>query len=77
MTIFGQELAANRSGFQRFFVAVLEICRSGSGFFARIVRIHRDRATLDELPDYLLRDIGIARSEIRSITRRGRGERSA
>ncbi|WP_210345617.1 DUF1127 domain-containing protein [Mesorhizobium sp. J8] len=31
---------------------------------ARTVRIRRDRAWLDELPDYLLRDIGIERSEI-------------
>ncbi|WP_165349926.1 MULTISPECIES: DUF1127 domain-containing protein [unclassified Mesorhizobium] len=38
---------------------------------ARIVRIRRDRATLDELPDYLLRDIGIERAEIRWMTSHG------
>ena len=39
--------------------------------FARIIRIRKDRALLDEMPDYLLRDIGISRSDISSATRFG------
>ncbi|MDX8521575.1 DUF1127 domain-containing protein [Mesorhizobium dulcispinae] len=74
MTILGQQLTANRSALGRFFAAVVEISHSGGNLLARIVRIRRDRVTLDELPDYLLRDIGIERSEIRSITRFGRRE---
>lgn len=34
----------------------------------RALRMHGDQAHLHELPDYLLRDIGISRSEINSIT---------
>ena len=34
----------------------------------RALRIHGDRAHLHELPDHLLRDIGISRSEINSVT---------
>ena len=52
----------------RFSATAVEICRSGLRVIARIVRIRRDRAWLDELPDYLLRDIGIKRSEISSVT---------
>ncbi len=74
MTIFEQELSANRSALTRFFAGVVEIYRHGIGSIARIVRIRRDRAMLDEFPDHLLRDIGIGRSEIRSITRFGRSE---
>lgn len=33
----------------------------------------RDRRRLEALPDYLLRDIGIGRSEIGSAVRHGRG----
>lgn len=32
------------------------------------IRIQRDREQLYELPDYILRDVGITRSEINSIT---------
>ncbi|MDG4899711.1 MULTISPECIES: DUF1127 domain-containing protein [unclassified Mesorhizobium] len=42
---------------------------------ARILRNRRGRATLDELPDYLLRDIGIEGAEIRLATRLGRQDR--
>lgn len=38
------------------------------GAVARAIRIRRDRAHLHELPDHLLRDIGISRSEIDSVT---------
>jgi len=72
MTIFGQELVANRSVLGRSLATAVEICRSGAGFLAGIMRIRRDRAWLDELPDYLLRDIGVERMEIRLITRLGR-----
>ncbi|TIQ34570.1 MAG: DUF1127 domain-containing protein [Mesorhizobium sp.] len=74
MTIFGQELVANRSALSRFFATVVEISRATGHSLARIVRIRRDRARLDELPDYLLHDIGVGRSEIRWITRYGRRE---
>ena len=56
----------------RFFVTAID--RFGVGAFARIIRIRRDRARLEEFPDHLLRDIGIGRSEILSITRFGRME---
>ena len=73
----GMKPVAGRSPNGRFFAAAAEICRSGPSLLARIVRIRRDRAWLDELPDYLLRDIGIKRSEISSATwsdgRTGRG----
>ncbi|TIW20766.1 MAG: DUF1127 domain-containing protein [Mesorhizobium sp.] len=74
MTTLGQELTANHFTLGRSVAAILEICRSRKNLLVRIVRIRRDRARLDELPDYLLRDIGIGRSEIRSITRFGRRE---
>ncbi|RWD54642.1 MAG: DUF1127 domain-containing protein [Mesorhizobium sp.] len=74
MTTLGQELTTNRSALWRFFTAVVEISHSGGDLLARIVRIRRDRTTLDELPDYLLRDIGIERAQIWSITRFGRKE---
>ncbi|MER8470968.1 DUF1127 domain-containing protein [Mesorhizobium sp. M0991] len=32
------------------------------------IRIQRDRRQLNELPDYILRDVGITRFEINSIT---------
>ena len=73
----GMKPVAGRSDNRRFFAMAVDICRSGLGLLVRIVRIRRDRAWLDELPDYLLRDIGIKRSEISSATwsggRTGRG----
>ena len=35
----------------------------------RAVRLRRDRATLSEMPDHLLKDIGISRSNIISVAR--------
>ena len=64
----GMKPVAGRSVNGRFFAAAAEICRSCLSLLARIVRMRRDRAWLDELPDYLLRDIGIKRSEISSAT---------
>lgn len=74
MTIFGRELVADRTALSRSFAAAVAISRATGHALARIVRIRRDRARLDELPDYLLHDIGVGRSEIRSITRFGRRE---
>lgn len=34
----------------------------------QFIRLRRDRLELDALPDHILRDIGIDRSEIKSIT---------
>ncbi|TPM29108.1 DUF1127 domain-containing protein [Mesorhizobium sp. B2-2-2] len=50
----------------RLVTAATELCLSVLRAIARIIRIRRDRARLWELPDYLLRDIGINRSEIQS-----------
>ncbi|CDX42826.1 hypothetical protein MPLA_630002 [Mesorhizobium sp. ORS 3359] len=74
MSILGQELITDRTVLRRLFAAAVETCRSGIVLVARIARIRRDRARLDELPDYLLHDIGVGRSEIRWITRYGRRE---
>ncbi|WP_083354622.1 MULTISPECIES: DUF1127 domain-containing protein [unclassified Mesorhizobium] len=63
---------AGQSADGRFSATAVEICHSGLRFVARMVRIRRDRAWLNELPDYLLRDIGIKRSEISSVTWHGR-----
>ncbi|MEX0406800.1 DUF1127 domain-containing protein [Aquibium sp. LZ166] len=41
---------------------------AGARMVQRCVRLHNDRAHLNELPDHMLRDIGITRSEIMSIT---------
>ncbi|BCM16918.1 hypothetical protein MJ8_06790 [Mesorhizobium sp. J8] len=60
----GMKPIARRSVNRRFLAPAAEICRSCLRLPARTVRIRRDRAWLDELPDYLLRDIGIERSEI-------------
>ena len=74
MTVFGRELVANRSGLGRHCAAAIEICRSATHALARVARIRGGRARLGELPDYLLRDVGIERTEIRWITRFGRQE---
>lgn len=67
----GLEFIVDRPIGWRFVVTAMAVCRSGQRAFARILRIRRDRVWLDELPDDLLRDIGIDRSEIPSITRLG------
>jgi uncharacterized protein YjiS (DUF1127 family) len=44
-------------------------------FFRSVCRmavLYRDQRRLEALPDYMLRDIGISRSEIRSAIRLGR-----
>lgn len=51
----------------RLSAAFLEMCLAGPRFLGRIMRMRRDRAGLCQLPDHLLRDIGIDRSEIASI----------
>lgn len=67
----GMKPVARPSVNERLIATAVEICRSGLRIVARIIRIRRDCAWLDELPDYLLRDIGIKRSEISSVTRFG------
>ncbi|CDX14147.1 DUF1127 domain-containing protein [Mesorhizobium sp. WSM4935] len=64
----GMKSVAGPSVGGRFFATAVETCRSGLRVLARLVRIRSDRVWLDELPDYLLRDIGIKRSEISSVT---------
>ncbi|WP_404926066.1 DUF1127 domain-containing protein [Mesorhizobium sp. ORM16] len=61
-------LIVNRSVSPRLVTAATGLCLSVLRAIARVIRIRRDRARLCELPDYLLRDIGINRSEIQSIT---------
>lgn len=74
----GMKPVAGLSVTGRFLATAVDICGSGLKLLTRIVRIRRDRAWLDELPDYLLRDIGIKRSEISSAIwfggRPGRGD---
>ncbi|MBZ9854940.1 DUF1127 domain-containing protein [Mesorhizobium sp. CA13] len=62
------DLIVNRSVSSRLVTVATELCLSVLRAITRIIRIRRDRARLCELPDYLLRDIGINRSEIQSIT---------
>jgi uncharacterized protein YjiS (DUF1127 family) len=63
---------ADPSLIERFYPAAMDIYRRGRSSLGRILRVRRDRAWLDDLPDYLLRDVGIQRSEISSVTRLGR-----
>ncbi|MER9865929.1 DUF1127 domain-containing protein [Mesorhizobium sp. M0136] len=62
------DLIADHPDSSRFVAAIVEMWLAVPRALARIIRIRRDRALLYELPDYLLRDIGINRSEIQSIT---------
>jgi len=66
------ESAAELSATERFRAAAVEICRFGRNALVHVIRVRRDRAWLADLPDYLLRDIGITRSQISSVTRLGR-----
>ncbi|MDQ3560910.1 MAG: DUF1127 domain-containing protein [Pseudomonadota bacterium] len=54
----------------RFAFAALMVARR----FRRRVRIWEDRRKLQALPDHLLADIGISRSEIERVTDFGRGD---
>jgi uncharacterized protein YjiS (DUF1127 family) len=49
-----------------------EMCLAAPHALVRMLRRQRDREHLYELPDHLLRDIGIDRVEIASIVRFGR-----
>ncbi|TGQ56874.1 DUF1127 domain-containing protein [Mesorhizobium sp. M1C.F.Ca.ET.193.01.1.1] len=73
MTLFWQQRITNRPAPGRLLAASIEAWRSARRTVARTLRIRRDRVWLDELPDHLLRDIGISRVEIWSATRFGRG----
>jgi uncharacterized protein YjiS (DUF1127 family) len=51
-----------------FVTAIFRMCLAVPRALARDNRLQRERAHLSRLPDYLLRDIGISRCEIASIT---------
>lgn len=51
--------------------AVLNMIGRGMRSVHRISRIRRGRAQLYEMPDYMLKDIGISRCEIQLATRYG------
>jgi uncharacterized protein YjiS (DUF1127 family) len=38
--------------------------RQGTRFVDHAIRMKRDRAKLEQMPDHILKDIGISRSEI-------------
>ncbi len=67
----GPEFVIDQPATGRFFAVAIAIHRAGLRALARIIRIRRDRAWLEDMPDYLLRDIGIDRSEILSVIRSG------
>jgi uncharacterized protein YjiS (DUF1127 family) len=50
---------------------LLETCLAGTRALARTLRWRKDRAHLCELPEYLLRDIGIERFEVGAFVRFG------
>lgn len=57
----------------RFGFAYLEaVARGAARRMSRRMRVWRDRRALHELPDYLLHDIGISRSEIDYAVENGR-----
>jgi len=47
-----------------FLSALSQIARSMAALMAREIRVLRDHAQLKEMPDYLLRDIGLSRADI-------------
>ena len=56
-----------RRGESRLLAAGAGICIACWSALRRLARNRRDRAHLHRLPDYLLSDIGISRSEIDSV----------
>jgi uncharacterized protein YjiS (DUF1127 family) len=50
----------------------LDLARRGFASLARSYRIRQDRRALQSMPDHMLRDIGVSRSEIDSVLRYGR-----
>ena len=64
----GPEFIVARPVGRGIFITAIDRCLHA---FARILRLSKDRAWLEDLPDYLLRDIGIDRSEISSVIRLG------
>jgi uncharacterized protein YjiS (DUF1127 family) len=64
----GPEFIVARAIGRGIFIMGIDRCLRA---FARILRLSKDRAWLEDLPDYLLRDIGIDRSEISSVVRFG------
>ncbi|CAN7188934.1 hypothetical protein LJR234_000555 [Mesorhizobium amorphae] len=78
MSVFhtGPEFIVDQAATGRFFALAIAMYRRGLRALACIFRIRRDQAWLEDLPDYLLRDVGIDRSEISSVIRfGGRGRR--
>jgi uncharacterized protein YjiS (DUF1127 family) len=49
-----------------------QILGRGTHFLRRAIRTRRDRAHLYEMPDHMLKDIGISRCEILWVTKFGR-----
>jgi len=52
----------------RIFSTLIDLPSQAWWALSRIMRLHADRALLLELPDEMLRDIGLDRSEIDSVT---------
>ena len=61
--------ACNQSFFSRAIGPVWQMIGRGMRFVNRANRIRRGRAQLYEMPDHMLKDFGISRSEILSVTR--------
>lgn len=51
-------------------LGLLQLGLSAVRFVAMDLRMRRDRAALNEMPDHLLRDIGLARSDITRVVPR-------
>ena len=57
--------------------STFDLARSIYAAIERSYRIRQDRRVLQAMPDHLLRDLGISRSEIDSVTEFGRSRSSA
>ena len=56
--------------------STLALARTVYSASIRAYRIRRDRRILQSMPDYLLHDLGISRSEIDTVTEFGRSRGS-
>lgn len=68
------------TGFGRLFESAIARCRLAIHIIRRRAAARRNRMTLEQLPDHVLRDIGIARCDIAFLSatpERGRGRRRA
>jgi uncharacterized protein YjiS (DUF1127 family) len=71
------DVIANRLGHsgptrRHVFGALHALLRSACAAAARARIARRDRRHLQEMPDYMLKDIGIARADIDRVIRQGR-----